>query len=74
MRGLGDTSGGEASAKQKSKEGVRGEEEEEIIDVVKFVKETKSGENWLVKQAIELQEKTQGEACRITQQEEIVCL
>ena len=58
MRGLGDTSDGEASAKQKSEEGAGGEEEEENIDVVKFVKETKFGESWLVKQAIELQENT----------------
>ena len=36
-----------------------GEGEEENIDNVQFVKETKFGENWLVKQAIELQEKVQ---------------
>ena len=71
VRGLGDTSDGEASAKQKSEEAAGGEEEEQNIDVVKFVKETKFGENWLVKQAIELQEKVQGEACSKTQQEEM---
>ena len=57
MRGLGDMSDGEASAKQKPIEEAGGEEEKENIDVVKLVKETKFGENWLVKQAIELQEK-----------------
>ena len=56
MRGLGDTSDGEASAKQKSEDGAGGEEEEENIDDVQFVKETKFGENWLAKRAIKLQE------------------
>ena len=59
MRGLGDTSDGEASAKQKSEEGAAGEEEKENIDVVKFVKETKFGENWLAKRALKLHEQIQ---------------
>ena len=43
----------------------------EQIDDVKFVKETKFGENWLAKRAIKLQDKVQGEACNKSQQEEI---